>query len=51
MDWFLYDNSLRHERVKSKTRPIYLNEICEKHGQYVSKVRLDFKKQTFHEWW
>ena len=33
MDWFLYDNSLRHERVKfnllaDKITILYLHDIC-----------------------
>ena len=27
MDWFLYDNSLGHERVKLKTRELYLSAL------------------------
>ena len=37
MDWFLYDNGLRHERVKEKTR------VCIRICQYSNTVIVVFR--------
>ena len=58
MDWFLYDNGLRHERVKIRlqirdnspgcelvtnlTRFIFTNSYAEQHRKIKFKVSLEF---------
>ena len=35
MDWFLYDNSLRHERVKMKSDTYFQNTKTVQKGSYM----------------
>ena len=42
MDWFLYDNGLRHERVKSKSMIFWW---LQKKWKLINLLKFDFKKQ------
>ena len=47
MDWFLYDNGLRHDRVKIK--PVYFpdSKTFAYFGSYTSNVTQEFVENDF----
>ena len=51
MDWFLYDNGLRHERVKNLARLLKLNHsVKNKNKKNITKMHylvLNFGKLNF----
>ena len=43
MDWFLYDNHLRHERVKRQMLDHYDENLFNKKSELISKRREEVK--------
>ena len=49
MDWFLYDNSLRHERVKQYSSFIKSNPIIEESFMHELKSNPIIEESSMHE--